>query len=67
MIVTYRPTKPKRRPAKAAKVAITGPVIVSARNPGRYRLPRPATPDPEADARIAAFFARMGLKAPGQV
>jgi hypothetical protein len=59
-MIVYRPTQPKRRPAKAAKTPIAGAVIVSAR-PARYRLPRDVAADSEADARVTAFFKRMGL------
>jgi hypothetical protein len=33
--------------------------------PRRRREPKPLTPDPEADARVAAFFARMGITSGG--
>jgi hypothetical protein len=58
MIVTYRP-KPRKRPVKAPTTVITGPRIVSAKLSKRSRTPTERTPDPEADARVAAFFARM--------
>jgi hypothetical protein len=53
--------QPKRkRPTKAVPAAITGPRIVSAKAPGKVIRPRKETPiDPEAEARIAEFFARM--------
>jgi hypothetical protein len=61
MIVSSR-LKPRKRPAsKPAK--ITGPAIVTASKPGRYRTRTEPLPDAEADARVAAFFARMGIKA----
>jgi hypothetical protein len=58
-IVTYRP-KPKR-PAKAvAAAAITGPRIISAKKPAKWRRILSETKDdPGADARVAAFFDRM--------
>jgi hypothetical protein len=61
MIVTSR-LKPRKRPAPNAK--ITGPAIVKAPKPGRYRTRTELLPDPEADARVAAFFARMGINLP---
>jgi hypothetical protein len=61
MIITSR-LKPRKRPAsKPAK--ITGPAIVTASKPGRNRTPAEISPDADADARVAAFFARMGIKA----
>jgi hypothetical protein len=60
MIVTSR-LKPREHPApKPAK--ISGPAVVKASKPGRYRRRTDLLPDPEADARVAAFFARMGIK-----
>jgi hypothetical protein len=58
-IVTYR-HRPKR-PAKRAQAAeIKVPRIVQHTPKGRaWRLAVSLEPDPEADARIAAFMARM--------
>jgi hypothetical protein len=62
MIVTNRPPR-RRRPAKPAQAAkIAGPRVVQTTTKGRAR--KPLAPDPEADARVAAFFARLGLKLP---
>jgi hypothetical protein len=59
-IVTYRHQPKRKRPAKAAPAAITGPRIVSAKGPGKVIRPRKEMPvDPEAEARVAEFFARM--------
>jgi hypothetical protein len=52
-IVTYRPRK---RPAKPAQA----PWIVQHTPRGRAWKVLP--PDPEAEARAAAFFERMGIK-----
>jgi len=62
MIVTSR-LEPRKRPAPKP-VKITGPAIVKAPKPGRYRTRTELLPDPEADARVAAFFARMGINLP---
>jgi hypothetical protein len=60
MIVTARP--PQRRPKRAQSVTIA-PIgkVVQAKHPGKRRHDKPGDlpPDPEADARVAAFFARM--------
>jgi hypothetical protein len=57
-IVTYRPRK---RPAKSAQaVEIKVPRIVQHTPRGRAWKVLP--PDPEAEARAAAFFERMGIK-----
>ena len=59
-IVTYRPGPKRKRPAKAIPAGISGPRIVSAQKPGKGRkAPAEVVDDPEADARVAAFFARM--------
>ena len=59
-IVTYQHRPKRKRPPKAAPAAITGPRIISAKTPGKVVRPRPeAVDDPEAEARVAAFFARM--------
>ena len=57
VIVTYRhrPKRPTKKPTQAATIKV--PRIVEARAPGkRKRVEEPS--DPEADARVAAFFAR---------
>jgi hypothetical protein len=57
-IVTYRPRKRPPKPAQAATIKV--PRIVQHTPKGRaWKIP---PPDPEADARIAAFFERMGIK-----
>jgi hypothetical protein len=59
VIVTARP--PRKRPAKPAQAAeIKVPRIVQTTPRGRaWRVPADLPPDPEADAQVAAFFARM--------
>lgn len=58
-IVTYRPTRRPKAPRKPLPAKITGAAIVSARKPGKGRkAPVEQANDPEADARVAAFFAR---------
>jgi hypothetical protein len=53
-IVTTRPRK-RPKPAQAAEIKV--PRIVQQTPRGRaWKLPEP---DPEAEARVAAFFARM--------
>jgi hypothetical protein len=51
---------PKRQRSSAPKLEPAMPaVIVTARKPGRWR-PQPELPgDPEAEAKVKAFFARM--------
>ena len=57
-IVTTRP--PKRRPKPAQAATIKVPRIVQHTPKGRaWKLP---PDDPEAKARAAAFFERMGIK-----
>jgi hypothetical protein len=51
-IVTYV-HRPKARP-KAQPPALTGPAVATPRKRG----PKPLEDDPEADARVAAWFAR---------
>jgi hypothetical protein len=59
-IVTYRRQPKRKRPTKAVPAAITGPRIVSAKEPGKVTRPRKETPiDPKTEASIAEFFARM--------
>jgi hypothetical protein len=54
-IVTYRRRKRPPKPAQAAAIKV--PTIVQHTPRGRaWKLPEP---DPEAEARVAAFFARM--------
>jgi hypothetical protein len=60
-IVTNRP--PRRNRPKTQPVEIKAPRIVQ-HTPRWKREPKPLPPDPERDAQIAAFFARMGLKLP---
>jgi hypothetical protein len=59
-IVTARPPK-RRKPAQAATIAVSR--IVQHTPRGRAwrleALPQAAGPDPEAEARVAAFMARM--------
>jgi hypothetical protein len=56
MIVTYR-HRPRREAKPAQAAAIKGPSIVKVR--GKRRAPIEPPADPEAEARVAAFFARM--------
>jgi hypothetical protein len=59
-IVTTRPRPKRTKPAQAAAVKV--PKIVQHTPRGRaWKLPEP---DPEAEARVAAFFAKMGVKRP---
>jgi hypothetical protein len=53
--------RPKRTPRKRKAVAIVGPAIVTTASRKRlHRAEREALPDdPEADARVKAFRARM--------
>jgi hypothetical protein len=54
-------TRPRKRPAKPAQAAtIKVPRIVQHTPKGRAWKLLP--PDPEAQARAAAFFERMGIK-----
>jgi hypothetical protein len=56
IVTTRRPKRPAK-PAQAAKIAV--PRIVQHTPRGKaWKLPA-LEPDPEADARIAAFLARM--------
>jgi hypothetical protein len=57
-IVTTRPRKRTAKPAQAAEIKV--PRIVQHTPRGRAWKPLP--PDPEAEARAAAFFERMGIK-----
>jgi hypothetical protein len=59
-IVTIRHRKRPAKPDHAATIKI--PRIVQHTPPGRTWKHMPLTPDPEAEARIAAFFERMGIK-----
>jgi hypothetical protein len=60
IIVTAQKPKYPRRPKPKQTVAIAA-VVVQARKPDKRRdvLPDDAPADPEADARVKAFFARM--------
>jgi hypothetical protein len=59
-IVTYRRQPKRKRPTKAVPAAINGPRIVSAKALGKVIRHRKETPiAPEAEARIAEFFARI--------
>lgn len=61
-IVTARP--PRKRPKKPAQsVEIATPRIVQ-HAPKHRRAPKALEADAEADERVRAFFARMGLKVP---
>lgn len=60
MIVTNRPVR-RKRPKSAPPAEITTPRVVQ-HIPLRRREPKPLEPDPAADARVAAFFKRMGIK-----
>jgi hypothetical protein len=58
-IVTYRhrPARRRRKTVAQAKVEVA---IVTAKKPGkRSATETEQPPDPEADARVGAFFARM--------
>jgi hypothetical protein len=58
MIVMNRPRKPPQKPAQAASIKVSR--IVQHTPKGRaWRVPAKLPPDPEADAQVAAFFARM--------
>ena len=61
MIVTNRPRR--ERPKPAQPIEITTPGVVQ-HVPRRRREPKSLEPDRAADARVAAFFLRMGLKLP---
>jgi hypothetical protein len=64
-IVTAKP--PRKRRQEPQNAAIAGPVIVTARKLGK-RLNaslEQAEPDPETEARVAAFFARA-IRPPGE-
>jgi hypothetical protein len=59
-IITYRHRPKPKRSAKAVAAAATGPSVVSAKKPAKWlRTLSEAKDDPEADARVAAFFDRM--------
>jgi hypothetical protein len=56
-MIVYRPHR-RKRPPKPPQAPYTGPRIVT--HPHKYDRPRRVPePDAEADARVAAFFARM--------
>jgi hypothetical protein len=64
MIVTNRGPSRSKRPKKAAQPAeITAPRIVQ--HPPKWKCePKPRMRDPESEARVEAFFLRMGLTLP---
>jgi hypothetical protein len=59
--MTIVTSRPRKRPAKRAQAAeIKVPRIVQHTPRGRaWKVQAPIEPDPEADARVAAFLARM--------
>ncbi len=57
-IVTYV-HRPKRPRPKAQPAAITGRAIVTAKKASRRRPAEDEEIDPEAEARVKAFFARV--------
>jgi hypothetical protein len=62
MTVVYRPLRPlKRKRAQPAKIVLPGPAIVTSRKRLRYDALPVTADDAERDARISAFFAKMGL------
>jgi hypothetical protein len=64
VIVHARP--PRKRPAPAVAAVLTGFCIVTTTMPGKPRQPPVDSPDdPEADARVKAFFAKM-IRPPGE-
>jgi hypothetical protein len=60
MIVTNKPVRRKR--PKSPEIAV--PRIVQHTPKGRAWQLKELEPDPERDARVAAFFERMGLTLP---
>ncbi len=64
-IVTSRP--PRKRAIKPAQpVEIAGPRVVK-HLPKWQRERKPAARDAEAEARVIAFFRRMGLNVPDDI
>jgi hypothetical protein len=61
MIVTAKPVR-RKRPKSSPEIVV--PRIVQHTPRGRAWRVRDLELDPEADARVAAFFERMGLKVP---
>jgi hypothetical protein len=59
VIVTNRPSRRKRKAKAALPVEIAVPRVVQAIPKGRAWRLKELEPDPEADARVAEFFARM--------
>jgi hypothetical protein len=62
MIVSSRPPH-RKHPKPAQPVEITAPRIVQ-HLPKHRREPKPRVRDPEGEARVEAFFLRMGLTLP---
>lgn len=61
MIVTAKPPKrlPPRKPARSQAGQNPPLKVVEAKKPGRWKLlPTAIVDDPEAEARVAAFFKR---------
>jgi hypothetical protein len=60
IVVARPPARSRPKKVQSAAAAVTRPTIVLAQKPSlkRYTLPE-AAEDPEADARVKAFFARM--------
>jgi hypothetical protein len=56
VISAHRPKRQRRRKAQSA--VLTGPAIVTVARKRGPKLPVEPAPDPEADARVAAWFAR---------
>jgi hypothetical protein len=59
MIVTYRHRRKRpAKPAQAATIVVPRIVQITPKG-GAWMLPAPLEPDPEADAKVRAFFDRM--------
>lgn len=60
-VIVHYVHRPKRPPRKKPKAAAAVPVVVTAtkRSIPKARLMAKMLDDPEADARVKAFFARM--------
>jgi hypothetical protein len=63
MIVTNRGSTRRKRPKPAQAAEIAAPRIVQ-HLPKHRREPKPRLRDPEGEARVDAFFLRMGLTLP---
>jgi hypothetical protein len=61
-VVTNRPPR-RKRPKSAQPAEIKVPRVVK-NLPKWKREPKPHVRDPEGEARVEAFFLRMGLKLP---